>query len=698
MKQMRSHPMSRWLARLLSLLMVAPYLVVGGAARPVSAQRRAHTVYILDFNNRAEIGGPLLGRQAAAQLAVELTDDPNWIILPDRMVQQQIRSLEIRPPFDRIARQQIARAVDADAVMYGTVRSASLSTDPMQASVTIQVVAEDVHTGTLFNGALVTGASVPRTGFAGEADILLEEALNKAGFKARQFMDRFRTPEGTVLNTAVVGETKMKVLLNVGARQGIKRDMEMVVTRQRDLVGMVKVQQVNANDSMAEVTLNIQGVRPEDRVRGIFRFEDIPDERKQERRVNAAASDSKSARVAAAERPRKPLALSLKPREGTFEPMVAAGPEPGAALLAQAGNVRKGGDPGPGSGKAGDTTTDAVGAEEVNTVVVDEPRTARRRSKPFISTPTAKILAGGALLFGILAIGGTKNETRAFAIEARTFQADGIGSPATGIRISWKKPRGVPGRAGSDQTFQDGILGYVLYRIDTTGGGIAEVVGGTLGDLRQFLDGFFVIHMVPNVFPGGQPGQDAGDPEDLEDVPGLIPGHRYRYQVQAAYHTEQDFDGDGAPDDLDLLAPLSPFSNAATVLVPAVILSPAPGDTVDLSNLTVTFQTTPGADKYQVAVSSGIGFRASKTARCPTVTVVPPDKGGPTEASAVGCDVSVKLLGAPQVFISVFAWTSSDARPVPFGAVTYPPIAVTPVTPPPPPTPRPEKRGGPRGR
>ena len=57
-------------------------------------------------------------------------------------------------------------------------------------------------------------------------------------------------------------------------------------------------------------------------------------------------------------------------------------------------------------------------------------------------------------------------------------------------------------------------LGYLLWRTDTTGGATAtpgvEVVGSTLGDLREFLDQITFTHTAPQVFPGRQPGTDPG--------------------------------------------------------------------------------------------------------------------------------------------------------------------------------------------
>src|SRR5205807_8937903 len=108
------------------------YRLLGPFARPAHAQQPAPTVYILDFNNHAEIGGALLGRQAAAQVAVELNRSNTWTIVPDRTVQAAIQGLALRPPFDRIARAMIAREIDADFVMSGTVEAASVDTNPME--------------------------------------------------------------------------------------------------------------------------------------------------------------------------------------------------------------------------------------------------------------------------------------------------------------------------------------------------------------------------------------------------------------------------------------------------------------------------------------------------------------------------------------------------------------------------------------
>lgn len=246
------------------------------SATRVAAQRSIPSVYVLDFNNKTKVGGALLGRMAAAQMSLQLSESQNWDVVPDAQVQRRIQDLNIRPPFDRVNRSDIAVGIDATAVVYGVITEARVSTgERPQASVTMQVMVEDINTGVLINGAQAQGLSTPKRGFSGDADLLLEEALGKAAFKARESMDRFRLPEGTVLNTTVVGEGDIRdldALINIGARQGVLRGMEMIVTRQRDVVGRVKVVSVDSDISTARVTSNSQGVRPEDRVRAIFNF------------------------------------------------------------------------------------------------------------------------------------------------------------------------------------------------------------------------------------------------------------------------------------------------------------------------------------------------------------------------------------------------------------------------------------------
>ncbi len=291
-------------------------------------------------------------------------------------------------------------------------------------------------------------------------------------------------------------------------------------------------------------------------------------------------------------------------------------------------------------------------------------------------------------LAALLALVGSLLAARA---DAQVAVQQGIGSSA-GLQIRWERPSGVQGHPGSATTGQPGVMGYIIYRQDMTGGGPVIAVGGTLNDNRSFRDTAFVVHDVPNVFSGREPGTDPGPLETLEDVPGLIPGHVYRYQVQCAFFSTQDWNGDGVPDNVAILSPPSGPSNGVTAILPGVILSPAYGETAEVTNLTVRFATTPGASNYQVFVSSDLRFKAGSTVRCPAVQFVPPDRGGPIEAT-VSCDVSRLMQPRrgrrgrqpTQLFVTVLAWAIGDPRPIPYGGISYPAVAVVPVVGPPPP-------------
>lgn len=301
MREMRCRPSLRRMAQALFLGMLAPCLVL---ARPAEAQRTIPSVFVLNFNNKTKVGGALLGKVAAAQMSLQLSESQNWDVVPDAQVQRRIQDLGLKAPFDRVDRVNIGTGIDATSAVYGAITEARVSTgNQPQAYVNIQVFVEDLNTGVLINGATAEGFSTPRAGFSGDADLLLEEALGKAAFKARESMDRFRLPEGTVLNTTVVGEGDVQdldVLINIGARQGVRRGMELIVTRQREVVGRIKVTSVDSDISTARVISNQQGVRPEDKVRAIFNFSDFGARRRTFNSVPAAVAPAARLAVSSA--------------------------------------------------------------------------------------------------------------------------------------------------------------------------------------------------------------------------------------------------------------------------------------------------------------------------------------------------------------------------------------------------------------
>jgi len=662
------------------LLLLAPYLLV---ARPAHAQIGGPlTVYVLDFNNETTVGGQLLGRVAAAQMSLQLTESANWDVVPDAQVQKRIQDLNLKPPFDRIARAQIAQGIDADAVVYGKIKEVRVSGGPNpQAFVHVNVIVEDITTGSLINGAMVEGLSTPRMGFTGDSDILIEEALGKAAFRARERMDRFRLPEGTVLNTTVVGTVdnpELDALINIGARQGVRRGMEMIVTRQKQPVGTLKVTSVDSDISTGRVTSNQQGVKPEDRVRAIFSFADFPLTRSI---IRSAAPVTQGERSATAAKP----ATASEPTGNTGERRKPAADLPRIARATKA----------EGAFEQFKAPPDAyVALEDVTPpppVVVDEPGveaakdTLRHGSfQRLVGGGALRMMVGGALVLGLLAVGGRGGEdsTRPYEIEAFGFQF-GIGAPGAFIKVKWSRPKSIVSSA---------VLGYVIWRIDPVNVQ-PIVVGGLDGDsIREFLDSeqqrTFNAY---NGIPGAVPTAAGAGTRAAFTAPGIVAGTEYRYQVSTAYEVVlEDRNQDGTPDTQETaMSPLSMSSPWVTAITPPTIsaidnLPPSSDQQVNPDLVTVEWQQTAGADTYLIWVATDPNFH-NKTIFGP-FTTVPTNQGGPTTVSR-----QITLRGSLRrnqtLFISVGARHSTDhIRPRPFGAIFSIPVTVKPeVTPPPPP-------------
>lgn len=657
MRYVRSHPRLRWLARLLAFALLAPYFAWAPAAH---AQRTNPDVYVLDFNNKTTVGGALLGRVAAAQVSLQLSESPNWQVIPESQVQQAIQALNLKPPFDRVNRVQIADRIDASAIIFGNITEAVVTggTTP-QARVRLQVLVEDKATGVLINGAMAEAVSTARMGYTGDADILLEEALGKAAFKAREYMDRFRLPEGTVLNTLIVGSAanpRTDALINIGTRQGARVGMHMVVTRQGAVVGRVKITEVDTDISTGNVLEAPQGIRPEDRVRAIFSFGDFPNTRS---RMNAVpAAPARLAAQITKDGPETGLPgestarVTRAPKSSVFE--LARAPQEAGTRVAQA-TVQP---PPP------------VIVEEPE-IDSDEASTGGRRG--ILSKNVLRMAVGGLLLMGILAVGGRggNNATRATTIEAYGFQLD-PGAPGAFIKICWDRPKAVK----SNQ-----VLQYVIYRASELGD--FRIVGAHDTDTnRCFTDTEATRDVTAFDDP---PGDIAGDRNTIVAVPGIQPGIQYRYQIATVYRNGlEDRDNDGEPDEEDFISPLSQSSPWATAITPPIVLSPVQGEQVDLTDLRITWQQTPGANQYFIWVSKDPRFRKDQRLVFGPFPVLPVDQGGdPTVTRTVDAFKS-RLAGARNVHIAVGARNSSDGlRPRPFGAFFGPGVAVVPLVVPP---------------
>lgn len=271
---------------------------------------------------------------------------------------------------------------------------------------------------------------------------------------------------------------------------------------------------------------------------------------------------------------------------------------------------------------------------------------------------------------------GFADATRPGGVIAYGYQF-GIGAPGALIKVCWARPQRIPSSS---------VLGHVIWRSDPFTP--SSVVGGRDSDsVRCFFDNEATRDVSAW---DGVPGGDAGTRGTFGGVPGIQPGQRYYYQVTTAYRNGlQDRDGDGVPDSgAQFMSPLSSNSNFATAVSPSSVTSvdgssPTPGQQVDLTNLTLTWQQTPGADTYVIWVARDPRMRKSRKVIGP-VRVIPVDQGGDQTVTRTLNIRSRALLRSQRVFIAVGARNSADRiKPRPFGAIFSAPIEVHPETAPP---------------
>ncbi|MEI6915438.1 MAG: hypothetical protein WCL39_09925, partial [Armatimonadota bacterium] len=262
----------RFVARMLTAIFVFPHLLVAGASSAVFAQSQgANYVAVLDFANLTKNGDPQDIRSATDAVVVELTNSDKFTVATSRQVQDAMNSLDLRPPMDITSVVRLAKELSVTHVIVGTVRNISFTSNPRQAKVELEVRQLDGATGEAINGSIARGQSAPVQNGAADDEVLKIQAINNAAFVAVRTMLNYIIPEATVLN-AVDDD---KVVLNRGAQDGLRRGMEMLVSRNTEVIGKIKIVNVSNNDAVASVLPgSTRGVKPEDRARAIFRIPD----------------------------------------------------------------------------------------------------------------------------------------------------------------------------------------------------------------------------------------------------------------------------------------------------------------------------------------------------------------------------------------------------------------------------------------
>lgn len=249
-------------------------LIMTAAPAPLSSPARAqlmptYSVAVVEFVNRSGVQGALLARLATDAVVVEMGKTNRYDVSITRsQIKAKMDELDIRPPLDRVELVRLGEALSADAILEGVISSVVLSgSGPnRRASVTLVVQMIDQASGEIINGAVQTGTSSARVGFTPDDDALITEAINKAAFLVVKTMVDYIIPEATIMMN--VGENQ--VMLNKGARDGLRPGMRMIVLRDREIIGFIELRDVSAIDSIGKVTKSMRGIQPEDKARAIF--------------------------------------------------------------------------------------------------------------------------------------------------------------------------------------------------------------------------------------------------------------------------------------------------------------------------------------------------------------------------------------------------------------------------------------------
>jgi hypothetical protein len=240
--------------------------------RPAAAQLMPnYSVGVVDFVNESGVQGDLLARLATDAVVVEMSKTPRYDVGTTRTaMRKEMEELDLRPPLDNVGLAKLGERLNVDAMLQGSIKSVQLAGEgpTRRASVTLVVQMKDQASGEVINGAVQTGMSSSRPGYTADDDSLITEAINNAAFLCVKTMVDYIIPEATVLMNVGDGE----VMLNKGSRDGMRPGMQMIVLRQREIIGYLEVRSVTPQDSRARVTKSMRGIQSEDRARAIFQM------------------------------------------------------------------------------------------------------------------------------------------------------------------------------------------------------------------------------------------------------------------------------------------------------------------------------------------------------------------------------------------------------------------------------------------
>lgn len=222
---------------------------------------------VLDFANNSKFGGNEVGGTASDAVATLLAGTNRANIVPRETVDRAYRDLQFTPPVTRqLDVLRMAQYLQVDTIFTGEVSQVRINNGGRGKSADVVLIIRgiDTYSGMALMGAAVVGQSSERPG-----DVSDEAVVNEAlDYAAQQAVSKILMQQ---LGFATIIATPGNSLrLNKGSRDGMKKDMELVVTRGREQVAVIKITQTDNDISEAVVVRSIKGVAPGDKARPIF--------------------------------------------------------------------------------------------------------------------------------------------------------------------------------------------------------------------------------------------------------------------------------------------------------------------------------------------------------------------------------------------------------------------------------------------
>ena len=198
--------------------------------------------------------------------ADELATSRRYEIVSQAALDAAAAKLGLRPPFDDADWLRIARGAGADLLVTGStayIRTQS-KRDETTTEIGLLVEVTDLATDDLVNGSAALG-----TYSTSSREPPGITAALRAGRRAANDVAFYIPLEGMIMNT--VGDfRKTPVIMNLGARKGVTKGMQLDVVRANKRIGQVEAVTVFSDDTELRILNGGDAIRPEDAVRAVF--------------------------------------------------------------------------------------------------------------------------------------------------------------------------------------------------------------------------------------------------------------------------------------------------------------------------------------------------------------------------------------------------------------------------------------------